>query len=93
MSRWAICCASGSIIETITHAALALTTTPWVAMVIFFVFGMHAFVWGTTSITVRQRAVPNELQGRVNSVNLVGVFGGLVDRVGHRRRCWPSTSA
>jgi predicted MFS family arabinose efflux permease len=35
-------------------------------------------VWGTTSITVRQRAVPMELQGRVGSVNLVGVFGGLV---------------
>ncbi|CAN5375395.1 hypothetical protein BH11ACT8_BH11ACT8_18850 [soil metagenome] len=41
-------------------------------------FGAHAFVWGTTSITVRQRAVPTALQGRVGSVNLVGVFGGLV---------------
>ena len=68
----------GLIIETFTHLTLALTTTPWVAMVIFFLFGAHAFVWGTTSITVRQRAVPNELQGRVGSVNLVGVFGGLV---------------
>ncbi len=68
----------GLVIETFTHLALALTTTPWVAMVIFFVFGAHAFIWGTTSITVRQRAVPTELQGRVGSVNLVGVFGGLV---------------
>lgn len=68
----------GLVIETVTHLALALTTTPWVAMAIFFVFGAHAFVWGTTSITVRQRAVPTELQGRVGSVNLVGVFGGLV---------------
>ena len=33
---------------------------------------------GTTSITVRQRAVPTALQGRVGSVNLVAVFGGLV---------------
>jgi predicted MFS family arabinose efflux permease len=49
-----------------------------VAMAIFFVFGAHAFVWGTTSISVRQRAVPNALQGRVGSVNTVGVFGGLV---------------
>ena len=47
-------------------------------MVVFFVFGAHAFVWGTTSVTVRQRAVPGELQGRVGSVNTVGVFGGLV---------------
>jgi len=29
-------------------------------------------------VTVRQRAVPTALQGRVGSVNLVGVFGGLV---------------
>lgn len=68
----------GLIVETFTHLALALTTTPWVAMGIFFVFGAHAFIWGTTSITVRQRAVPTELQGRVSGVNLVGVYGGLV---------------
>ena len=68
----------GLIIETLTHLGLALATTPWVAMPIFFVFGAHAFIWGTTSITVRQRAVPNALQGRVGSVNTVGVFGGLV---------------
>ena len=68
----------GLIIETLTHAALALTHTGWVAMVIMFVFGAHAFVWGTTSMTVRQRVVPHALQGRVNGVNSVGVFGGLV---------------
>ena len=68
----------GLVIETFTHLALALATRPWVAMVIFFVFGAHAFIWGTTSITVRQRAVPSELQGRVGGVNLVGVYGGLV---------------
>ncbi|CCH85731.1 Major facilitator superfamily MFS_1 [Modestobacter italicus] len=68
----------GLVIETLTHLALALTSSPWVALPVFFVFGAHAFVWGTTSITVRQRAVPQPLQGRVGSVNLVGVFGGLV---------------
>ncbi|MBF4770228.1 MFS transporter [Nocardioides agariphilus] len=68
----------GLVIETFTHLALALTTKPWVAMGIFFVFGAHAFVWGTTSITVRQRAVPTGLQGRVGSVNLMGTYGGLV---------------
>ena len=68
----------GLIIETLTHLGLAVTTVPAVAMAIFFVFGAHAFVWGTTSVTVRQRAVPLELQGRVGSVNTVGVFGGLV---------------
>jgi predicted MFS family arabinose efflux permease len=68
----------GLVIETFTHLALALTTKPWVAMGIFFVFGAHAFVWGSTSITVRQRAVPTGLQGRVGSVNLMGTYGGLV---------------
>ncbi len=68
----------GLIIETLTHLALALTTSPWLASAVFFVFGAHAFVWGTTTITVRQRAVPEQLQGRVNSVNTVCVFSGLV---------------
>jgi len=68
----------GLIIETLTHLGLAITTVPAVAMAIFFAFGAHAFVWGTTSVTVRQRSVPAELQGRVGSVNTVGVFGGLV---------------
>ena len=68
----------GLVIETLTHMALALTRVPWVAMAIMFVFGAHAFVWGTTSMTIRQRAVPLRLQGRVNSVNSIGTFGGLV---------------
>jgi MFS family permease len=69
---------AGLIIETVTHLALAVTTTAWIALVIMFVFGAHAFVWGTTSTTVRQRAVPTELQGRVSSVYLIGVQGGIV---------------
>jgi predicted MFS family arabinose efflux permease len=68
----------GLIIETVTHLVLAVTTTASVAMAIFFVFGAHAFVWGTTSTAIRQRAVPTVLQGRVGSVNMVGVYGGLV---------------
>jgi predicted MFS family arabinose efflux permease len=68
----------GLIIETLTHLGLAVVTEATVAMAIFFVFGAHAFVWGTTSVTIRQRAVPNELQGRVASVNSVGTYAGLV---------------
>jgi predicted MFS family arabinose efflux permease len=68
----------GLIIETVTHLALALTTSAWFAAVIFFAFGAHAFIWGTTSLTVRQRAVPTHLQGRVSGVNTICVFGGLV---------------
>ncbi|WP_164702029.1 MFS transporter [Modestobacter sp. KNN46-3] len=68
----------GLVVETLTHLALALTSSPWVALPVFFVFGAHAFIWGTTSVAVRQRAVPQALQGRVGSVNVVGVYGGLV---------------
>ncbi|MFB9477247.1 MFS transporter [Nonomuraea salmonea] len=68
----------GLVIETLTHLGLALTHSPWVAGGIFLVFGAHAFIWGTTSVTVRQRAVPQELQGRVGSVNTICVYFGLV---------------
>jgi len=68
----------GLIIETLTHLSLAVTRAPTVAMVVFFVFGIHTSVWATTSIAVRQRAVPNEFQGRVGSVYMIGVQGGLV---------------
>jgi MFS family permease len=69
---------AGLLIETATHLTLALTSSPPVALVIFFLFGAHAFVWGTTATTIRQRAVPDELYGRVSGVYRVGIFGGLV---------------
>jgi MFS family permease len=65
-------------LEVLMHLSFALTTVPAVAFVIMFGFGLYAFVWGTISTTVRQRLVPMELQGRIASVNMVGVFGGLV---------------
>ncbi|GAA3443508.1 MFS transporter [Planomonospora venezuelensis] len=68
----------GLIIETFTHLGLALTHSPWVAGGIFLAFGAHAFIWGTTSVAVRQRAVPRDLQGRVGSVNTICVYAGLV---------------
>lgn len=66
------------VCEVLMHLAFALTTIPAVAFVIMFGFGIYAFVWGTLSTTVRQRLVPLHLQGRIASVNMVGVFGGLV---------------
>jgi predicted MFS family arabinose efflux permease len=68
----------GLIIETLTHLALALTRWAWFALIIFVIFGAHTFIWGTTSTTVRQRAVPAEFQGRVSSVYLTAVVGGIV---------------
>ena len=68
----------GLVIETLTHLALALTRWAWFALIVFVIFGAHAFIWGTTSTSVRQRAVPTQFQGRVGSVYLTGVVGGIV---------------
>lgn len=65
-------------LEALMHLAFAFTTSAAVAFVLMFGFGLYAFVWGTISTTVRQRLVPLQLQGRIASVNMVGVFGGLV---------------
>jgi MFS family permease len=69
---------AGLVIETCTHLVLALTTSPAIALATLVVFGAHAFVWGTTSTVVRQRAVPDELLGRVTGVYRVAIVGGLV---------------
>ncbi|MCB1000104.1 MAG: MFS transporter [Acidimicrobiales bacterium] len=69
---------AGLVIETVTHLTLATTTSPLLAMPVLFLFGVHEAAWGTTAVSIRQRAVPDELQGRVASAYLLGVFGGLV---------------
>lgn len=68
----------GLLIETATHLILALTTSAAIALATMVLFGAHAFVWGTTSTVVRQRAVPDALLGRVTGVYQVGVTGGIV---------------
>lgn len=65
-------------LEVAMHLGFALTTVGWAALAIMVGFGAYSFVWGTISTTVRQRLVATELQGRIASVNMVGVFGGLV---------------
>ncbi len=73
------------LLEVLTHLALALTRTGWVAFAIMVVFGAYAFVWSTVSQTVRMRAVPMEFQGRVGSVYVVGLFLRAGHRSGARR--------
>lgn len=68
----------GLVIETLTHLVLALTTSAQVALAMLVVFGAQAFVWGTLSTVVRQRAVPDELMGRVGSVYRIAIMGGIV---------------
>jgi len=68
----------GLLIETLWHLVFAITTSAAVALAAMVVFGVHGFVWGTTSTVVRQRAVPNELLGRVGGVYRVAIVGGTV---------------
>jgi MFS family permease len=68
----------GLVVECLTHLILATTTTLWVGMTILFFFGAHNSIWGTTTTTIRQRAVPADYQGRVSSLNQLGSYGGLV---------------
>jgi MFS family permease len=68
----------GLVVEALTYLALALTSDPWIAGAIMTVFGVHAIVWGSVSTTVRQRATPSELLGRVGSVYQLASVGGSV---------------
>jgi MFS family permease len=66
----------GLVIETCTHLSLALARMPWVAIATMVVFGAHASLWGINSLSWRQRAVPDELRGRVNSGYFLFSVGG-----------------
>jgi MFS family permease len=69
---------AGLLLETAMHLTLALTTVPAIAMAMLVAWGAGIFVWGTIATVVRQRAVPNELLGRVTGVYRVSSVGGLV---------------
>ncbi|KAA1426306.1 MFS transporter [Nocardioides antri] len=68
----------GLLLETLTHLTLAWTSSAVVAGGILLLFGIHESYWGATASSVRQRAVPDELQGRVASVYVIFMMGGVV---------------
>ncbi|WP_354644083.1 MFS transporter [Kitasatospora camelliae] len=67
---------AGLVVESLTHVGLALAGTAWVAAAVLLAFGAHASVWNSVDATLRQRAVPDELRGRVTSVFMTVVVGG-----------------
>jgi MFS family permease len=67
---------AGLLLETMTHLILAVSTSAFVVGATMLLFGIHEVVWGTTSTTVRQRAVPSAFLGRVTSVYMLGNVGG-----------------
>jgi MFS family permease len=67
---------AGLLIEVALHATLAATTSPLLAGAMIVVFSVHAVVWGVVVTTIRQRAVPSALFGRVTSVYSLLDLGG-----------------
>jgi MFS family permease len=67
---------AGLVIEALTHATLAATTSPWVAATVLVIFGVHTMAWGVIVVTLRQRVVPGDLLGRVSSVYSLLDLGG-----------------
>lgn len=68
----------GLVVETLTHVGLALATTAWAAASVLVAFGVHSSVFAGVETTFRQRRVPEELRGRVQSVFMMFAIGGNV---------------
>ena len=68
---------AGLIIEAIIDISFAANHSPWLAGLIYAIFGMHSVVWGVITTSLRQRATPHHLLGRVNSVYSIFSKGGL----------------
>ncbi|CAL9556503.1 hypothetical protein SUDANB121_04562 [Nocardiopsis dassonvillei] len=66
----------GLVLEAATYLVLALVENPWAAGAVMSVFGVHAVVWGTAAVTVRQTATPDGLLGRVSGVYRWADLGG-----------------
>ncbi len=63
------------VLETAIPAALALTTSGYVAGAVFVLFGLHAVIWGALISSLQQELTPDRLRGRVRSVNMVLEYG------------------
>ncbi|VXC41583.1 MFS transporter [Pseudoclavibacter sp. 8L] len=64
-------------LETVLHLVLAATANVIVAGLTMFVFGMYTVIWATLASTIRGRAVPSRMRGRVSSVYFLGMIGGM----------------
>ncbi len=73
---------AGLVVETTTHLMLAWTREVWLAAAVLVVFGVHTMVWGVIATTVRQRATPGHLLGRVGGayalLDSCGTLAGML---------------
>lgn len=58
-----------------TFLGVGLASNGWVLAAMFMVFEFTGFVWNTVSVSTRQRAIPNRLLGRVNSLYRLLAWG------------------
>jgi MFS family permease len=72
---------------TLSIIGLALTTTPWVAVLMYFFLGTGTGLWWALNTTIRQEITPTRLLGRMNAayravswgvVPFGAAFGGVL---------------
>ncbi len=71
---------------TLSIIGLALTTTPWVAVLMYFFLGTGTGLWWALNTTIRQEITPTRLLGRMNAAYPRCVVGCGAIR-GRPRRC------
>ncbi len=69
-----------TLLSTVVALAAAsiitgFTSSPWVAAVATFIFGMFIAMWNVVAISLRQSLTPDELRGRVASVARLLAWG------------------
>ncbi|GAB3251413.1 MFS transporter [Arthrobacter pigmenti] len=70
--------AAGSLVlGSLTLIATSLTTIPWVAGLCLAAYILHAVLYGVCVASIRQRLVPDDLRGRVNSASKLLSLAGL----------------
>lgn len=61
--------------SALTFLGVGLAPNGWTLALAFMIFEFTGFVWNTVSVATRQRAIPNRLLGRVNSLYRLLAWG------------------
>jgi MFS family permease len=67
--------ASTVVLSVVAYLLLALTSTPWIAVVLLGLIGFAAFAFNVVSASYRGEAVPDHLRGRVYSAYRFATWG------------------
>jgi MFS family permease len=68
---------ASNLVMGLTKGAIGLAPAAVVAGFLFAVHGFAVVVWNVVTVTVRQRAIPQHLLGRVNSVYRLVAWAGI----------------